>query len=163
MYKLINVTNLRSLYKIINYTHYKNSNQLLEINKHLLSNYNQNNNNDWKLILNHSIIKPHEFKKIDINFKDIERKKADLSLLYYPPNHIGQIQSHYNTCNLSMILDGAFIYQEYKDGLSYKKTTTEYIKKGDLKISTKNYNFHNYKCDISCCSVLLSINFDRIN
>lgn len=163
MYKLVNVTNLRNLYKIINYSQVKNNKELLDWNKKLLISYQENNTKDWSIILNKLIIEPKKYKKIDIKFDDIERKNADLSLIYYPPNYASPIKSYLSQSNISMVLDGAFIYQEYNNGLSCNVIKSKYIKKGTINMYSNEYRFHNYKSDISCSGVILSIDYNKIN
>jgi hypothetical protein len=152
MYKLINITNLKSLYKIINYYPIINNKQILDFNKTILTNYFYNNSNDWKLYLDNNL-----------SFTDINRVQADLNLLYYPPNYKSLIISHHNKINLSLVLDGALIYNEYKDGLSNKKIFSQLIQPGFIKTSTNNFCFHNYNSFISNSSIILSIDCDKVS
>ena len=62
MYNLIKISNLKSLYKIINYSNVNKKN-LLDFNKKLIINYHNNNNKDWSVILNKLIEEPKEYKK----------------------------------------------------------------------------------------------------
>jgi hypothetical protein len=163
MYKLINITNLKSLYKIINYYPIINNKQILDFNKTILTNYFYNNSNDWKLYLDNNLSNSNEFKKINISFTDINRVQADLNLLYYPPNYKSLIISHHNKINLSLVLDGALIYNEYKDGLSNKKIFSQLIQPGFIKTSTNNFCFHNYNSFISNSSIILSIDCDKVS
>ena len=163
MYNLIKISNLRNLYKSINYSQINNAESLLKWNKNLLISYNENNTDDWKIILNELILDNKEYKKINIKYDDIEINKINLSLIYYPVNYTSPIRSYLNQYNLSMVLDGAFFYKEYKNGLSCNITKSKYLQKGTINMYSKEYRFHNYKSDISCSGVILSIDYDKIN